>query len=155
MTQSLPHTGHPDAPFLERAFGEAMILVQQTACYLEHDGVADRDRLAESGRTVFTGEALRVTTRLMQAVAWLLVHRAVAQGEMTADEGLSPGRRLGGREICLGPAMSGAEALPDRLRELLGASRQIYERVARLEDRLMDGIGQDNPVHDLLRRLDS
>lgn len=154
MTETVSFDGHPDAPFIERAFHEAMTLVQETAAYLEHQGLQDRDGLPDLARAAFTGESLRLTTRLMQAVAWLMVHRAVSQGDMTPDEGLEPKRRLGGREICLGPAMPGADGLPARLQALLESSRQIYERVARLEDRMLAGAAPANPVHGLLRRID-
>lgn len=154
MKDFFPHDGHPDSAFIERVYREALALVQETASYLEREGLGERDALSAEIRTVFTGESLRVTTRLMQVVAWLLVHRAVAQGEMSSGEALTSGRRLGGHAICLGPAMDGAEALPHRLRALMAASRQIYERIARLEERMLAGGEADNPVHDLLRRLD-
>lgn len=165
MTQSPPTDppqgplpGYPDAAFIERAFADAMALVEDSAAYLEREGAAARDALSEPCRTAFTGETLRMTTRLMQAVAWLMVQRAVVQGELTPEDGLAPKRRLGGQEICLGPAMVGADDLPSRLQELMAASRQIYERVVRLEDSLLEGrksVGGQarNPVHGLLKRL--
>ena len=51
---------------------------------------------------VYAGESMRVTTRLMQAASWLLVQRAVQEGDMKAEDAASDRYRLGAREICFG-----------------------------------------------------
>ncbi len=145
---------YPDVAFIDKAYKEAMRLVQDTAAYLEEGSALARDSLPEPIRATFTGESLRHSTRLMQVVAWLMVQKAVVEGELSPDEANVPSRRLGGRDICLGPAMPGSEQLPSALSELLVESRHIYERVARLEDRMTGSReGGANPVHRLLDRL--
>ena len=61
-------------------------------------------------RVGFACESLKVTTRIMHIVAWLLTQRAVETGELPGREGRRPERRLGhaggqrsgsGGETCL------------------------------------------------------
>lgn len=143
-----------DGPFLDKSYDEAMELVHAVAAYLDGEGKTARDGLDEALRPVFTSESLRLTTRLMQVVAWLMVHRAVAAGELTPDEALTPARRLSGRDICLAPPLAGAERLPPQLKAHLDQSRQLYERIARLEERLLSPDQPANPVESLLNRLE-
>jgi len=144
---------HLDAPFIEKTYGEAIGLVHQSATYLEGAGALAREELNDQLRPVFTAESLRATTRLMQVVSWLLTQRAVLNGEMTATEARQHKYRLGARAICLAEPLDGAELLPDYFKDLAEASRRLYERIARLEDRLMQD-ESGNPVHKLLNRLD-
>lgn len=148
------YDGPLDGPFLDKSYDEAMALVHAASQYLEGEGKAARAALPDPLRAVFTGESLRMTTRLMQVVAWLMTQRAVAAGEITAAEALAPAQRLSGREICLAPPLSGSEDLPPTLTELLEESRRIYERIARLEERMLAAEPDDNPVHQMLNRID-
>jgi len=77
---------------------------------------------------------MRVTTRLMQAASWLLVQRAVHDGDMEADTASSDRYRLGSKEICLGKSAEGVESLPSVLQDLLEKSDNLYRRIARLDD---------------------
>lgn len=147
-----------DAPFVEKAYGEAMALVTRAATLLEGEGEALREALPPELRPVFTAESLRVTTRLMQVVAWLMIRRAVIEGEMSASEAAAPKHRLGAREICLADPLAGTEALPAAFMQIADESRSLYERIVWLEDSQLDGGqregGADNPVHALLNRID-
>ncbi len=87
---------------------------------------------------LYAGESMRVTTRLMQTASWLLVQRAVRDGEMEADAASSERYRLGSKEICLGQSAEGIEILPAVLRDLLKRSESLYRRIARLDEVLFD-----------------
>ncbi len=82
------------------------------------------------------GESMRLTTRLMQVASWLLVRKAVHEGEMTVEEANSEKYRLATKEIARQPRFDGAEALPARLQELIERSERLYARVERLDARL-------------------
>lgn len=142
-----------DTPFVDKTYAEAMALVHRTAAYLEGEGGEHRDELDDALRPVFTAESLRVTTRLMQVVSWLMIQRAVLAGEMDRKEANAEKHQLGARSICMAEPLDGAEKLPDVLHDLAHASRGIYERVARIEERQLRG-EDSNPVHSLLDRLD-
>jgi regulator of CtrA degradation len=77
---------------------------------------------------------MRVTTRLMQAASWLLIQRAVQEGDMTAEDAAQDRYRLGGREICLGKREEGIGDMPAKLIDLLERSESLYKRIARLDD---------------------
>ena len=80
-------------------------------------------------------EALRVTTRLTQVLAWLLARRAVAEGEITAEEAaLSEKWRLGASSICRDRSGDAIVELPDTLHRVLERSYRLYVRVARLDE---------------------
>jgi len=148
------YDGPLDGPFLDKSYDEAMALVHAASQYLEGEGKAARAALPDPLRAVFTGESLRMTTRLMQAVAWLMTQCAAAAGEITLEEALAPDQRLGGREVCLAPPLPGSEGLPPTLTEMMEESRRIYDRIARLEEQLLAPEATENPVHQMLSRLD-
>jgi regulator of CtrA degradation len=116
-------------------FDEGMALVEETARYLDGPGREEQRHLPRKTAMLYAGESMRVTTRLMQAASWLLVQRAVQEGDMDAQDAHSERYRLGSKEICLGgPAEEGVETLPIMLQNLLERSDNLYRRIARLDD---------------------
>jgi regulator of CtrA degradation len=95
---------------------------------------------------------MRVTTRLMQAASWLLVQRAVHDGDMEADIASQDRYRLGSKEICMGKSSEGIESLPGTLQDLLDRSDNLYRRIARLDDVLF---GAGAPVSGARGQLDA
>jgi regulator of CtrA degradation len=71
-------------------------------------------------------------------MAWLLLQKAAAAGEIEKQEPLKPENRLGGREACMDDTGMEEGELPDRMRDLLDRSHRMYVRVARLDD-MMQG----------------
>src|SRR5690242_4740743 len=118
----------------ERTFDEGMSLVEETAKYLDGKGRQESRDLPRKLATLYAGESMRVTTRLMQAASWLLVQRAVHEGDMKAEDAAGERYRLGSKEICLAARSDGVELLPSKLQELLGRSDNLYRRIARLDD---------------------
>ena len=62
-------------------FREGMDLVEETAAYLDGDGRAEAKALERSVSLTYATESMRLTTRLMQLASWLLLHRAVKEGD--------------------------------------------------------------------------
>src|SRR5271166_2190212 len=118
----------------ERTFNEGMALVEETARYLDGRGREESRDLPRKAALLYAGESMRVTTRLMQAASWLLIQRAVHDGEMRAEDAAGDRYRLGSKEICLGGRAEAVEMLPETLRELLVRSDNLYRRIARLDD---------------------
>jgi regulator of CtrA degradation len=118
----------------ERTFDEGMSLVEECARYLDGRGRTESRVLPRKAALVYAGESMRVTTRLMQAASWLLIQRAVQEGDMSAEDAASDRYRLGAREICMGKRDEGVDALPGKLIELLERSESLYRRIARLDD---------------------
>ena len=78
-------------------------------------------------------EAMRLTSRLTQVMAWLLVQKAVHAGEMTRAEAKAPEFRLDGKSVCEETQLPVEGNLQPRLAELLESSHNLYRRVARLD----------------------
>ena len=138
----------------ERTFDEGMALVDETAKYLDGQGRKDSRELPRKIAMLYSGESMRVTTRLMQAASWLLIQRAVHEGDMAADDAADKRYRLGSKEICLGAGHDGVDLLPSKLLDLLERSDNLYRRIARLDDVLFtDGSDQGPGVKDHINRL--
>ncbi len=87
----------------------------------------------------FNVEALRVTSRLTQVMAWLMIQRAVNSGEISLAEACRPHYRLGGQEVCLDVSRNADPCLPTKLRSLMARSHNLYQRVARLQEGMLPG----------------
>jgi len=136
----------------EKTFDEGMALVEETARYLDGQGRAESRGLPRKAAMLYAGESMRVTTRLMQAASWLLVQRAVHDGDMEADVASQDRYRLGSKEICLGKSAEGSESLPGMLQVLLDRSDNLYRRIARLDDVLF---GAHAPTSGARAQLDA
>src|SRR6478736_2081299 len=64
-------------------FREGMALVEETAAYLDGPGRRESKVLERAAALAYATESMRLTTRLMQLASWLLLHRAVNEGEMS------------------------------------------------------------------------
>src|ERR1700749_2684373 len=123
-----------DSAMFDRTFDEGMALVEETARYLDGKGREEARVLPRKAAMLYAGESMRVTTRLMQAASWLLVQRAVRDGDMERADALNDRYRLGSREICLGTCAEDVSPLPEELKVLLDRSDSLYRRIARLDD---------------------
>ena len=138
----------------ERTFNEGMSLVEETAHYLDGRGRDESRGLERKVALVYAGESMRVTTRLMQAASWLLIQRAVFEGDMTAQDAASERYRLGGREICLSRREEGTDQLPAKLLDLLARSENLYRRIARLDEVLFGGGAREAGVQGQFKKLE-
>ncbi|HEV2650481.1 MAG TPA: DUF1465 family protein [Rhizomicrobium sp.] len=139
MLHDVSLQGFTGSPLFDRTFDEGMALVEETARYLDGPGRADSRELPRKAAVLYAGESMRLTTRLMQAASWLLVQRAVHDGDMEPEAATNERYRLGSKEICLGGNTDGIEMLPARLRDLLVRSDNLYRRIARLDDVIFAG----------------
>jgi regulator of CtrA degradation len=138
----------------EKTFDEGMSLVEETARYLDGKGREESRDLPRKAALLYAGESMRVTTRLMQAASWLLVQRAVHEGEMEPELAAGEKYRLGSKEICLGGRTAATDILPKTLQELLTRSDNLYRRIARLDDILFGGGPAPTGVQTQMDRLE-
>lgn len=137
------------ARLVESLYTEAMLLADEARGYFDLTGRVDREALAPFDRVNFSCESLKVTTRLMHVIAWLLTRKAIAAGEIREDPG-SDSRRLGYA------AESEAEHymhLPAAAIELIQASVDLYERVSKI-DRDMYEPRELSPALGLIRKIE-
>jgi regulator of CtrA degradation len=113
-------------------FRDGMALVEETAAYLDGAGRQDAKRLDRAASLSYATESMRLTTRLMQLASWLLLHRAVNEGEMTLAQANKEKKKV--RLVSSEPLDRHILAiLPRRLSDLIERSRQLQDKVRRLD----------------------
>lgn len=136
----------------DRTFQEGMALVEETAAYLDGPGRQESKTLDRRAALGYAGESMRLTTRLMQVASWLLVQRAVREGEMDPIKACDARYRLGGER-----AANDEEErpeLPAGLKALLTRSERLYERVLHLDRRMYLDPGESEQPHPVLSQLE-
>jgi regulator of CtrA degradation len=116
---------------VEALYCEALELADQARAAFDLSGrltAASEDE--DLARIALSCEALRTTTRIMHAIAWLLNQRAYLAGELSEFQlrrhgRLPPAKRDEGQEQLdmLGPDLA----------ELVGRTRRFYARIERLD----------------------
>src|SRR4029078_6748840 len=114
-------------------FREGMALVEAAATYLDGDGRKEARKLRAPHSLAYATESMRLTTRLMQLASWLLIRRAVSEGELTQEQAIARQRKI--KLPVAGADQPPRELgqLPPRLRELIEQSVKLQERVIRLD----------------------
>lgn len=142
---------------VDALYTDAMVLADEVRAYFDDDegsGEGEdggtRNALTPLERVLFSCESLKITTRLMHVVAWLLTQRGVAAGELTGEGGRAPARRLGPAIVSDAAALA---ALPARARRFVDASIDLHGRAARLEAGMGTGEDVASPARHLLHRL--
>lgn len=123
--------------YFRRTYDETMTLMVEARNYMAYVERRERQRLTVVSGLRMSCEAMRVTSRLTQVMAWLMMQRAVHEGEVEVTEALSDNNRLSGAEVCLDDTFSEDETLPGGLRSLLDRSFRLYQRVVQLEAQMM------------------
>jgi regulator of CtrA degradation len=141
-------------------FREGMLLVEETAAYLDGPGRDESRGLPRDAALAYATESMRLTTRLMQIASWLLVQRAVAEGEITPEQARTEKNRVRLAEVGPQTPDSAIAQLPERLRDLMAASVRMQARVLHLEaavaaDRAPEPREAVNPLASQLDRLKS
>lgn len=144
-----------------KTFREGMDMVEETAAYLDGPGRQDSKQLQRNDALVYASQSMRLTTRLMQVASWLLVQRALKEGEMTSAEARAEKYRLvpesDNNTEDNQPLAQYAQSLPAILLDLLARSEALYGRIARLDRSLYGSIAaqEGNTVADQIGRLEA
>lgn len=114
-------------------YAEGMGLVEETASYLDGQGRQAAKVLPRMASVLYAAESMRLTTRLMQMASWLLLQRAVNNGEMTRDQVLSEKSKVRLDGFNVDRAAPGWGELPESFRDLIERSLRLQNRVALLD----------------------
>ena len=120
-----------------RTYDETLDIIIEARNYMAYREPCE-NRLGSDGRDLkFTCETMRVTSRLLQVMAWLMPFRAFQNGEIPLEEISRDCNRLSGQEVCLDPEGTSNFMLPTGLRSLLDRSYALYQRVSHMEQMLL------------------
>ena len=136
---------------IDSLYTEAMLLADEARSYFDDVGRDDRAALIPFARVGFACESLKVTTRIMHIVAWLLTQRAIESGEIPLAGGRRPERRLGHAQDS-DPAV--VEQLPEAAKRLIYASSDLYARIKRIDEGHMEAEVPQSPARALMGRLE-
>ena len=110
---------------IDALYTEAMVLADEARSYFESGRFHEESDLDNRLAVSFSCESLKVTTRLMHCIAWLLNQKALHSGELSAGEAWNHDRVLGAGPdsdqsmIALFPAEAG---------QIIRASEELFQR---------------------------
>jgi regulator of CtrA degradation len=136
---------------IDSLYTEAMLLADEARSYFDDVGRNERAMLDTFARVGFACESLKVTTRIMHIVAWLLTQRAIESGEIPLQGGRRPDRRLGHAQDS-DPAV--VVQLPEAAQRLINASADLYARVKRIDEGNLETDVPQSPARALMGRLE-
>ncbi len=125
-------------------FREGMALVEETAAYLDGAGRQDAKKLDRATALTYATESMRLTTRLMQLASWLLLHRAVNEGEMSLTQASKEKKKV---KLLSGEPLDPEtlKKLPEKLRDLIDRSRALQDKVRRLDTNIHAPLPEASP----------
>jgi regulator of CtrA degradation len=139
-------------------YREGMGLIEEVAAYLDSDGRTESRGLPREASFCYATESMRLTTRLMQLASWLLLQRAVNEGELTAESGRSEKEKVRFSATPTQRGGPGFEELPPRLRDFIAKGDRLFERVQQFDKLERGGVPDYAPateggIADQLSRL--
>ena len=139
-------------------YREGMGLIEDVAAYLDDDGRVESRDLPREAAYVYATESMRLTTRLMQLASWLLLQRAVNEGELTPENARSEKSKVRFSATPSDRGGPGYAALPERLRAFIGKGDRLFERVGQFDKLERGGVpdyseANVNGIADQLARL--
>lgn len=144
-----------DGKVFEKVFVDGMALVEETASYLDGPGRKLSSSLAREASLTYAAWSMELTTRLMQAASWLVMQKAVRDGDMHPNDAMQGKYRISREDPALDASAQRGRGLPDVFLDLVERSENLFERICRL-DQALYGRGvleSGSPVGDQLAQL--
>jgi regulator of CtrA degradation len=150
----------------DRTFADGMELVEDAAAYLDGPGRQDSKLLSRNAALTYAGESMRLTTRLMQVASWLLVQRAVREGDMSPADACQDRYRVNVKDEAPRGPLDGIQItpvlaqdpliaeLPRGLLDLVARSERLFERVTHLDRRMYVEPAAEDAAHPVLSQHD-
>jgi regulator of CtrA degradation len=139
-------------------YREGMVLIEEVASYLDGDGRAESRGLPREASFVYATESMRLTTRLMQLASWLLLQRAVNEGELTAENARTEKEKVRFSATPSDRGGPGYADLPERLRTFITKGDRLFDRVQQFDKLERGGVPEyattgEGGIADQLARL--
>lgn len=119
-------------------FKEGMALVEEVAGYLDGQGREDVQNLPRVNAISYASESMRLTTRLMQLASWLLLQRALNEGEMSEKQATLEKGKVRLETLGVKTPEHILAELPQSLQDFVLKAQRLQERVLHLETLLSD-----------------
>ena len=132
------------SPQFDGLFKDGMALVERTANYLDGPGRRDAKGLKSTVTVMYATESMRLTTRLLDLASWLLIRRALKQGEINETEARLKRQKVKLQALGRPSHIKGYDDLPVVLRGLIEESFVMLDRIIHLDRALSPG--QATPV---------
>jgi regulator of CtrA degradation len=117
----------------EVLYREGMGLIEEVAAYLDGPGRADSKALSREASFVYATESMRLTTRLMQLASWLLLQRAVNEGEISADQARAEKSKVKFSALPSERGGPGWDELPETMRAYVDKGDRLFARVVKFD----------------------
>lgn len=127
-------------PYLDKVRTEAMGLLIEARNFAALTREQPRDPRNSVRRLMISGETMRLVSRLVSIMAWLMERKAVEPDETLPFESAIDDETLMYNPVCLDNRHDDDQALPPELRSLLKRSHSLYVRIARIDDMMRRGI---------------
>jgi regulator of CtrA degradation len=140
----------------DTVFTRGMALVEETASYLDGPGRDQAKTLPREASLIYSAWSMELTTRLMQAASWLVMQKAVRDGEMRREDANSYKYRIRRDDPPLDAVAQQGKGLPPRFLELVSRTEALYEQICRLDaalDRATSAKPDTNAVSDQIAQL--
>ncbi len=118
----------------QAVFQEGMALVEEASSYLDSSGRQESKELDGNLSFAYATESMRLTTRLMQVASWLLIKRALNDGEMTIEQADKEEEKLNIYSSKPVQKVESFDELPETLRKLVTKSFSFHQRMQRIDE---------------------
>jgi len=123
------------AQFRNPAYHEALDLLSEAHTYISYRQALDESKMSPRQRLLMSYETMRLTARLTQIMAWLMMQRAIQHGDIGRDDaGFDPAIEVSVDVLALDERELEEAELPRGLRYLMEKSHNLYTRIQRLEE---------------------
>lgn len=142
----------------DRVFSEGMALVERSASYLDGEGRRESKGLPSQVTVLYATESMRLTTRLLELASWLLIRRALKEGEISREEAETKRARVKLQTLGRPAHTKGFADLPKGLRDLIDASFQLHDRIVQLDRAMIasaDDIDEDAPINPVATQINA
>jgi regulator of CtrA degradation len=127
-------------------FAEGMLLVEDVAAYLDGPGRAESKALPRPLGTAYAAESMRLTTRLMQIASWLLVQKAINEGDLDRAQGILEKNRVKVTSQGIASHAAVFAQLPEGLQDFTARSLRVQTRILQYDMQMYPPVGGEPAV---------
>ncbi len=155
-TKNAPDLTFTEGKVFEKVFTDGMALVEETASYLDGPGRQLSSNLPREAGLTYAAWSMELTTHLMQAASWLVMQKAVRDGDMDKSDAMQEKYRISREDPPLNASSQRGKGLPDIFLDLVERSEALFERICRLDEAIYTGTissDSESPVNAQLMEL--